>query len=150
MCADIYALLWEDDTSPARSRPTGLSRERIVTEAITMADADGLAKLSMPRLADRLGSGVMSLYRHVPGKRELLALMYDTALTDVPALPSDQDWRPRLHTWAYAVHVFFRCHPWALPLATVNHPMGPKEFAWMDCALGVLERTPLSAAERLT
>ncbi|MDT5111952.1 MAG: hypothetical protein QOE20_3842, partial [Mycobacterium sp.] len=63
-------LLWQGP-SPSR-RAGGLSRERIVAAAIELADADGLGALSMARLAERLGCGTMSLYRHVANKDELV------------------------------------------------------------------------------
>ena len=62
-------ILWGDAPSGRRTR--GLSRERIVEAAIELADTDGLAALSMARLAERLGCGTMSLYRHVANKDEL-------------------------------------------------------------------------------
>ncbi|MBT9329369.1 TetR/AcrR family transcriptional regulator, partial [Salmonella enterica subsp. enterica serovar Typhimurium] len=54
-----------------------LSREAIVDAAIALADEDGLDALSMRRIADRMGVGAMSLYRHVAGKDELIAAMTD-------------------------------------------------------------------------
>ena len=57
-------ILWRDPP-PAR-RSSGLSRERIVATAVELADSDGLAALSMARLAERLDCGTMSLYRQSP------------------------------------------------------------------------------------
>src|SRR5688500_2426129 len=71
------ALLWEMDHRPTRGPKPALTLERIVTAAITIADAEGLAGLSMRRVAAELGVGTMSLYRYVPGKGELLDLMID-------------------------------------------------------------------------
>ena len=63
----------------ARSaRRMGLSLERIVASAVEIADQDGLAAVSMKRVAERLGFTTMSLYRHVANKDELLLLMQDT------------------------------------------------------------------------
>ena len=56
-----------------------LTRERIVAAAIRVADAEGLAQLSMRRIATELGAAPMSLYRHVNGKDELLVSMMDSA-----------------------------------------------------------------------
>ena len=54
----------EDQASEPRAQ-AGLSVERIVRAAIEVADAEGLAALSMRRVADRLGVGTMSLYHYV-------------------------------------------------------------------------------------
>src|SRR6266699_809038 len=73
------ALLWRTRERPSRKGKPDLSVDRIVQAAIELADADGLAALSMRRIAERLGVGTMSLYTHVPGKAELIDLMFDTA-----------------------------------------------------------------------
>src|SRR4051812_2488651 len=49
---------------PAPRRDHELTRDRIVATAIAIADADGLAELSMRRIAGALGVSTMSLYRH--------------------------------------------------------------------------------------
>ena len=51
--------------------------EKIVAAAIALADEEGLEQLSMRKVAERLGTGAMSLYRYVPSKAELLDLMLD-------------------------------------------------------------------------
>src|SRR6202041_553797 len=81
-------LLWGASDRPRRGPRPSLSLERIVTEAISLADAEGLAGLSMQHLAERLGCAKMALYRYVPGKSELVALMVDTALGDPPEPPA--------------------------------------------------------------
>ena len=43
----------------------GLSRRRVVLEAIRLADQEGIEGLSMRRLAGALGAGAMSLYHYV-------------------------------------------------------------------------------------
>lgn len=55
--------------------------------AIDIAGGDGLAAVSMRRIADRLGAGPMSLYTYVPGKAELVDVMVDTVTGQV-VLPS--------------------------------------------------------------
>lgn len=49
-----------------------LTRERIVGAAVELADEEGLSGVSMPKVARRLGVGVMSLYSHVASKDDLL------------------------------------------------------------------------------
>ncbi|PRY60630.1 TetR/AcrR family transcriptional regulator [Glycomyces artemisiae] len=137
-----YELLWEGAASaaprPGRGRPSGLTRERIVAEAVAIADAEGLQKVSMKHLADRLGSGVMSLYRHVPGKDELVVLMYDSLMSAPAPLPDADTWRDVLAGWGRCVRDLFLAHPWALPVATGDRPMGPGEAGWVDQVLGRL------------
>ncbi|MFE4607994.1 TetR/AcrR family transcriptional regulator [Streptomyces niveus] len=70
-------LLWGTGERATRGPKPGLTLGRIVTAAIELADAEGLAAVSMRRLSTELGAGTMSLYRHVPGRAELVDLMLD-------------------------------------------------------------------------
>jgi AcrR family transcriptional regulator len=121
------ALLWRTGERPSKS---GLSVDRIVQAAIEVADADGLAALSMRRVADRLGAGTMSLYTHVPGKAELLDVMLDTACGEL-ARPDDVDggWRARLELVARERWALYHRHPWMLQVAVSRPPLGPNVIA---------------------
>ncbi|MGW4089188.1 TetR/AcrR family transcriptional regulator [Nocardia sp. NPDC004750] len=147
-------LLWGTGQRPKRGPKPALSLERIVAEAIALADAEGLANLSMQRLAERLGFTKMSLYRYVPGKAELVALMLDTALGAPPELSageeaSENDWRDLLRVWCETIYARFSAHPWSMEVSVGLRPVGPNEVAWMESALGALAGTGLTAAERL-
>lgn len=76
-------LLWGTRTASGLGRKPGLGLGQIVSAAVDVADSDGLESLSMRRVADRLGVGAMSLYRHVQDKAELLDLMIDRVLAEV-------------------------------------------------------------------
>ncbi|MGV9327181.1 TetR/AcrR family transcriptional regulator [Streptosporangium sandarakinum] len=80
-------LLWRE--AEREPRP-GLSLRRIVRAAIELADAEGLEGLSMRKVADRLGFTTMSLYRHVPGRDQLVDLMRDEVLGEVLAGAPDR------------------------------------------------------------
>ena len=87
----------ESKPTPAR-RPRGaLSREAIVDAAIDVLDRDGLEGLTMRAVADRLGTGAMSLYRHVANRDELLDLVVARLLADAGRAPGwTGDWRTDL------------------------------------------------------
>jgi AcrR family transcriptional regulator len=170
-------LLWGTRDRPRRGPRPSLSLDRIVAEAISLADEEGLANLSMQHLAERLGCAKMALYRYVPGKSELVALMVDTALGDPPdpAAPTspdppaptspeqtslasqtggtpasgEQQWRAVLRLWATTINARYRLHPWAIDATAGARPTGPHEMAWMETALGALAGTGLTGPERL-
>jgi AcrR family transcriptional regulator len=154
-------LLWGTPDRPRRGPRPSLSLERIVAEAISLADAEGLASLSMQRLAERLGCAKMALYRYVPGKSELVALMVDAALGDPPEpsaqptrtrqapAPGDQSWRAVLRLWATTIFARYRQHPWSIEATAGSRPTGPHEMAWMETALAALAGTGLTGPERL-
>ncbi|MFI6868528.1 TetR/AcrR family transcriptional regulator [Nocardia sp. NPDC050406] len=145
-------LLWGTAQRPKRGPKPTLSLERIVGEAIALADAEGLANLSMARLAERLGCAKMALYRYVPGKAELTALMLDAAMGMPPTAAHDADapetWRGYLRLWAETLFDRILAHPWVNELAVGVHVMGPHEMEWLESALATLADTGLNASER--
>ncbi|MEU4314099.1 TetR/AcrR family transcriptional regulator C-terminal domain-containing protein [Nocardia sp. NPDC024068] len=147
----VLELLWGTDRRPTRGPKPTLTRAAIVTEAVGLADTEGLAGLSMQRLADRLGYTKMSLYRHLPGKSELTALMLEAALGPPPEFDTAAapQWRPGLRSWALLTFERYRRHPWVMELLTGARPIGPHELGWMDTALRALDGTALSGPERL-
>ncbi|NYI07720.1 TetR/AcrR family transcriptional regulator [Allostreptomyces psammosilenae] len=82
--AETALLLWGPRVRPARGPKPTLDLDRIARAGIEIADAEGLAELSMQRVAAQLGVTKMALYRYVPGKAELIALMVDAAIGPYP------------------------------------------------------------------
>jgi AcrR family transcriptional regulator len=146
---DSEALLWDERPAPRRGPKPLLDRGRIVRAGIEIADADGLDALSMQRVAAKLDAATMALYRHVPGKAELIALMLDAAIGEPPELPEGTGWRTALAAWARANRDVFVRHRWTLPLVTGSRTMGPNELAWTEAALRVASATGLPTAALL-
>jgi len=140
-------ILWRD--APPARRTRGLSRERIVAAAIELVQAEGLGALSMARLAERLGCGTMSLYRHVANKDELLTFMLSTA-PDPPPVPEDpSNWRGALTDWAAGLWEVYHRHPWVLQTAATGPPLDPGQLAWLDAGLAALRDTGLAERDKL-
>lgn len=140
-------LLWRSPGSSAARRRSGspLDLDRLVTEAMQLADDEGLPGLSMRRVAARLGVPVMTLYSHIPGRRELLDLMLDAVLGEL--YPDEQvltagSWRARVEAVVRANREFFLRHPWALH-AGVGHP-GPNRMRKYELELRALDGLGLS------
>src|SRR5262245_28136074 len=100
---DQVTLLWGLREAPRRGPKSTLTVQDITRAAIEVADADGLAAVSMARVAAHLGNSTMALYRHVRSKDELLLLMWDAAMEDPPEFTEDGDWRDKLAEWARAI-----------------------------------------------
>jgi DNA-binding transcriptional regulator YhcF (GntR family)/AcrR family transcriptional regulator len=100
-----------------------LTAARIVATAVAVADTEGLAAVSMRRVAAELGVATMSLYRHVADKDDLLVRMMDAVLArwPFPADPPD-DWRERLALAGRKLWEVFRRHPWLAPALSVTRP----------------------------
>ena len=140
-------LLW-DGPSPRTRGPKGaLTLDQIADAAIAVADAEGLAAVSMQRVAADLGYTKMSLYRYLPGKAELIAVMVERGL-GVPPDRAGGDWRVRLTAWCRAIRERYAAHPWAVEATMRPRPVGPHEMAWMERAVSVLP-AGLTGTERL-
>ena len=83
------------------TRRTALTVEAIVAAAIELLDEAGVAGLSMRRIADQLGTGAASLYAHVSGRDELLELVFDELVGQVPLPePDPKIWREQVRQMA--------------------------------------------------
>jgi AcrR family transcriptional regulator len=143
-------MLWNPPRARARGPKPSLSLLRIAEATVRIADAEGLRAVSMQRVASALDVTKMALYRYVQSKDALLAIAVEQA---VEAAPREADlppgWRPGLDAWARQLRAVWQRHPW-LPSATVgDRAMGPREVAWIECALGILADTGLYAGQRL-
>ncbi len=147
--ARSMALLWRDTTArPNRGPRPGLTVDQIVAAAIDLADAEGLAALSMRRVAQRLGVGTMSLYTYVPSKAELVDVMFDTACGLVARDEHTGDWRARLERIARATWDLYRRHPWMLQvMAMARPPLGPNSIAGYDHDLRAVDGIGLTDLE---
>jgi AcrR family transcriptional regulator len=141
------AVLWKRTARRRRA----LSLEQIVAAAIEIADAEGLAGLSMARVAERLGCATMSLYRHVASKDELQVFMMDAAPGPPPLRDeADRDWRAGLARWARELRAVYLRHPWVLQILGSSPPLEPGQLAWLDSGLAILRDTRLRPGERLS
>lgn len=148
--ARSITLLWGEGEQPTRGPKPGLSVQRVTHAAVEIADTEGLAAVSMQRVARTFGFTTMSLYRYVPGKAELIHLMLDRALGTPPKpAPDTVGWRAALEEWSWRMWEVFRCHPWILEVSVGHRVMGPHELDWLESALTALNGTRLDGAEML-
>ncbi|MBE1484953.1 TetR/AcrR family transcriptional regulator [Plantactinospora soyae] len=156
------ALLWSTQPSagrpgstgrPARGRPPRLTLAQIRLAAVAVADRDGLAAMSMARVAEEVGVGTMSLYTYVPGRAELVELMVDSVLSE-RNLPGPDDvrpagWRARIGLYAERTRAMYLRHPWLREVSTVRPPLGPGLLAQQEYLLAALADTGLPARRRV-
>jgi len=118
-----------------------LTRDRVVRAAIRVADAEGLAAVSMRRVAAELGVATMSLYRHVPGKDDLLLLMADMVYGETPVPDTAAvDWRDGLERYGQEMWAICRRHPWIAQVISFTRPMlAPNGMAHTDSAMRALD-----------
>jgi TetR/AcrR family transcriptional regulator, tetracycline repressor protein len=86
----------DDRRGRGRWRYGELGRDDVVDAALRLARRDGLAALSMRRLAAELGTSTTHAYYFVPNKQALLDLAADAVLGQVAEPPADRPWDERL------------------------------------------------------
>lgn len=126
-------------TSDAR-----LSKQLVVSEAIRLADREGVAGLSMRRLAGVLGAGAMSLYHYVANKEELLDAMIDVVFDEIELPPNDSDWRSAMTRRATSARQALARHPWALSLMESRTSPGHATLRHREAVTACLRRAGFS------
>lgn len=126
-----------------------LTLDRIVDAAIALADRDGIDGLSMRRVAAELGVGTMSLYRYVPGKAELLALMLDRVGAPDEAAPVGPSWRATVEAMARGIYRLYLAHPWLLQVNWTRPVLGPNSVASMEVSIRGLSGLGLTGQEQI-
>ncbi|SEE91516.1 TetR/AcrR family transcriptional regulator [Ruania alba] len=143
-------LLWHGHTPAGRGPKPGLTVAAIVEAAIEVADADGVEALSMRRIARELGVGTMTLYRYVPDKRVLLALVLDRVLAPVGTAPrGSRTWRATLESDARAGRALHLRHPWLLQVNMTRPTLGPGSVAGLEQTMAGLTDLPMSDKEKI-
>jgi AcrR family transcriptional regulator len=144
------ALVWGLRERPRRGPKPGLTLDQIVAAAMELADAEGLAAVSMSRVAEKLGFTTMSLYRYVSGKDELLMLMVEAAAAaPIPEPGPVTDWRTGMQQFARYQRDLFGRHPWVTQIPLSGPPITPNQIGMMEYALGCLADSGLDEGERV-
>ncbi|GAA1841435.1 TetR/AcrR family transcriptional regulator [Agromyces salentinus] len=145
------ALAWGVAANPQRGPKRELSIERIVETAIEIADAEGLAAVSMSRVASALGFTTMSLYRYVTSKDDLILLMQEGAsVVPVPDEALDRGWRDGVTAWVLAIRAAHREHPWLVDIPISGAPITPTSLTIVDWFLREVRALPLSDGEKMS
>ncbi|WP_433324075.1 TetR/AcrR family transcriptional regulator [Spirillospora sp. CA-294931] len=105
-----------------------LSRERIVEEAVALLDQEGPERLTMRRLAERLGTGSTTLYWHVKTKDDVVDLALDAIFGEVRVPARGVNWRADVAALIEGWRAAMLRHPWSAAL--LGRPLlGPNVLA---------------------
>ncbi|WP_433295758.1 TetR/AcrR family transcriptional regulator [Actinoplanes sp. CA-030573] len=133
----------------ARGRPPQHTRDQVVEAAIRVADAEGLAAVTMRRIATEIGAGAMSLYTYVDNRDRLLDLMVDRVGAAARRVPATGDWRADLLALAGAQRELMLAHPW-LPAALPDRRLtGTHMLAYLEEGLAALAPTGLDGPTKM-
>jgi AcrR family transcriptional regulator len=128
----------------ARSRAP-LNRQRALSTAVALADAEGIGSLTMRRLAQELGVEAMSLYHHVANKEDVLDGVVDVITGEINDVVDRIDMSAKGADWKKAVRqrilsareVFLR-HPWAPRVLETRTNTSPAVLRYFDALVGMM------------
>ncbi|MGB7982688.1 MAG: TetR/AcrR family transcriptional regulator [Candidatus Nanopelagicales bacterium] len=118
----------------------GLSKQRVVVEAVRLADSEGIDGLSMRRLAGALGAGAMSLYHYVASKEELLDAMINVVFEEIELPPETTDWQSAMRRRSISAREVLAHHPWAIGLMESRTSPGPAHLRHREAVTACLRR----------
>ena len=118
-------------------RRTPLSRERVLSAAVVLADESGVESLSMRKLAQELGVVPMALYKHVANKEELLDGMVDVIVGEIDTGASGGDWKSSVRQRVLAARQILLRHPWARRVIESRTNKSPVVLEYMDSMIGM-------------
>ncbi|MDR7251563.1 AcrR family transcriptional regulator [Nocardioides sp. BE266] len=127
------------------SRPP-LSSERVIDAASRVADAGGLAGVSMRTVGRELGVEAMSLYHHVASKDALLDGLADWIFARIETPTVGGAWREQMEARARSARAVLAAHPWGLGLIESRRSPGPANLHHHDAVLGCLRTAGFSVA----
>jgi AcrR family transcriptional regulator len=124
-----------------RERPAkpALTRQGIVDAALAILREEGLARVTMRRIAAALDTGPASLYVYVQNTGDLHAQILDALLapvTDPP--PAGGSWRDRIGELLVRYRDVLFSHPEIARMAVSTRPDGPHFLAVVEAVLGLL------------
>ncbi len=127
----------ERAAEPVRPR---LSKERVLTAAMLVADQGGLAGLTIRSLAEELGAKPMSVYYYVASKDVLLDHLVDLVFAEIVLPEADGAWREQIRRRACSARDRLRQHSWAIGLLESRTSPGPATLRHHDAVLACLRR----------
>jgi AcrR family transcriptional regulator len=153
-----HLTIWERPDPAQRAPVEPLSRVAVVAAAIELADSDGVAAVSVRRLAAALGVGPMRLYRVFGNVGELTELMVDAAYGEIVgrlespgrrAGPAPA-WRDQTRQILVETRAVILEHEWLADVLGHRPHLGPHGLAWLELMTGAVARAPAVRGTRGT
>ncbi len=121
-----------------------ITPDRIADAALRLVDSQGADGFTVRALAQELGVGTMTLYWYVQNKNEILDLIGDRILAEVPAPSLDVDWKEAVRRGAVDVRAAFLRHARAVPIVVQQGALGPSALRLLDSTIGVFRAAGFS------
>ena len=123
-----------------------LSRDRIMRGALAVADAHGLAALTIRSLAKELDVKPMAVYHYVANKDEILDGLVDIVFSEIDLPSPDGEWRDEIGRRMCSAREALRRHPWAIALMESRSTPGGASLSRHEATLATLRRGGFTVA----
>jgi AcrR family transcriptional regulator len=110
----------------------------VLRGAVAVADAAGIASLTIRSLAQQLGVKPMSVYYYVANKDEILDGIVDLVFSEIELPSEGGDWRSEMRRSAISARRVLRRHPWAIALLQSRTNPGPATLRHHNAIIGTL------------
>ena len=142
--------IWLRPEHGSRGPTPRLTRPGVAAAAIELADANGLAAVTMRSVASVLGTAPASLYRIIKSRDELLELMTDTVIGEFTYGKKLIGSGPEgLLSLARQARSLYRRHPWMLNASAPGPVLSPNALEYLEHALSALRDLPISSRQKL-
>jgi AcrR family transcriptional regulator len=142
--------IWTRPDRGGRGPQLEHNREGIAAAAVALADAGGLSAATMRAVAAELGTAAASLYRYLSSRDDLLDLMVDAVLAELPPeQPAGPDWLEDLVDVGRAQLGLQRRHPWLLEASRRGSTFGPHGTDHVERCLRLMVPVPAGSAAKM-
>jgi AcrR family transcriptional regulator len=129
-----------------RDRPD-LSREKVLQEALELADREGIAALSIRSLAQAMGTKPMTLYYYVANKDQILDGLVDLVFAEIETPEAGAEWKEEMRRRAHSAREVLGRHPWAVGLLESRKAPGPATLKHHEATLATLRAAGFSVQQ---
>lgn len=123
-----------------------LTRERVLDAGMVIADADGIAAVTIRSIATALGVKPMALYHHVDGKEAILDGLVDAVFAEIDLPVIGGPWWRELRRRCSSARSVLGRHPWAIGLMETRTSPGPATLRHLDAVIGTCRAAGFSLA----
>lgn len=127
-----------------------LNFETLADAAADIATEEGIGALTMRRLAERCGVGVMTIYGYVRTKEEILAVLADRYIAEIDLPEPTMRWQDQLATLYRSVRDVMLAHPMLVPIIANQRLDGRSAYRGAEVVCSALRATGMSDPDVLT
>lgn len=121
----------------------GLTRDRILTTAIELADREGFQSVTLRRIAGELGVHVTSLYNHVPTREAVTDGIIELLIAEAGLPTMELAWEQWVRRFFAALGTIAAVHPGAFTALQHRPVQGPRAAASFEVGLAAFARAGL-------